>query len=167
MRKVLVTIEDKAFEFQVYREEGRLFIRNGDQAREVDLHRIDSQRYSLLIDGQSHEIGAVRFNGSYRITRGSYTGECRVEDVEVAKMKKKAGISDADALKKITAPMPGLVVSVSCVAGDDIAKNHPLLVMEAMKMENDIKSPAAGKIKTIHVTGGQSVEKGQLLVELE
>ena len=63
--------------------------------------------------------------------------------------------------------MPGLIVAVNCGVGDMAKPGQPLLIMEAMKMENDIKAPVAGTIKKISVTVGQSVDKGQMLVEFE
>jgi biotin carboxyl carrier protein len=65
------------------------------------------------------------------------------------------------------APMPGLVVNVRAKVGDTVKKNQPVVVMEAMKMENVLKAPVDGKIKAVHVSSGQSVEKGEKLVEFE
>ncbi|MCP4567460.1 MAG: biotin/lipoyl-binding protein [FCB group bacterium] len=82
-------------------------------------------------------------------------------------MKKRAGIEDGDKEKRLIAPMPGLIVGINCQAGQSAKRGEPLLIMEAMKMENDIKSPVAGKVKNIAVEVGQIVDKGQLLVEFE
>lgn len=68
---------------------------------------------------------------------------------------------------EIKAPMPGLVLSVSVVAGQEIKKGDSLLVLEAMKMENMLKSATEGVIKKIHAVKGDKVEKNQVLIELE
>lgn len=69
-------------------------------------------------------------------------------------------------LNNIKAPMPGLVVNILVAEGDTIAKGDALLVLEAMKMENIIKSPGEGVIKKININKGQAVEKNQILIEI-
>lgn len=70
-------------------------------------------------------------------------------------------------VKEIKAPMPGLVLEVIAEVGQEVHQGEPLLILEAMKMENVIKSPGDGTVKVIHVAKGTAVEKGLLLVEME
>lgn len=67
----------------------------------------------------------------------------------------------------LLAPMPGLIVQLRVKVGDTIAAGDGLVVMEAMKMENELRAVAAGRVRAVHVTAGAVVEKGALLVELE
>ncbi len=67
----------------------------------------------------------------------------------------------------VKAPMPGLVLEVSVEVGQEVQKGDALLILEAMKMENVIKSAGEGVVKSIHVDQGKAVEKGQLLIEME
>ena len=67
----------------------------------------------------------------------------------------------------LRAPMPGLVVRVAATVGDQVQAGQGLVVMEAMKMENELRATAAGRVKAIHATPGTAVEKGALLIELE
>lgn len=67
----------------------------------------------------------------------------------------------------IKAPMPGLILEISVEVGQEVKENDPLLILEAMKMENSFLSPRDGKIKSIAVTKGNAVDKGQLLIEFE
>jgi len=69
--------------------------------------------------------------------------------------------------KEIKAPMPGLVLSISVVEGQEVKEGDRMLILEAMKMENSLIIHFDGKIKKIAVTAGQPVDKGQVLVELE
>jgi pyruvate carboxylase subunit B len=66
----------------------------------------------------------------------------------------------------LMAPMPGLIVRVAVAVGDEVAAGQGLVVMEAMKMENELRAAAAGTVKAVHAVPGQAVEKGALLVEL-
>jgi pyruvate carboxylase subunit B len=68
---------------------------------------------------------------------------------------------------RVRAQMPGKIVRVMVKAGDEVAKDQPLLVMEAMKMENEIRAPGAGKVAKLAVAEGQAVESGADLVTLE
>lgn len=67
----------------------------------------------------------------------------------------------------VNAPIVGVIMQLKVAVGDTVAVNQVLLVMEAMKMETNIASPVAGKVKAIHVSPGQAVKAGQILVELD
>ena len=67
----------------------------------------------------------------------------------------------------IKAPMPGLILEINVSVGQEVKENDPLLILEAMKMENCFLSPRDGIIKSIAVEKGNAVEKGQLLIEFE
>ena len=66
----------------------------------------------------------------------------------------------------VVAPMPGLIVRVNVAEGDSVQPGQGVVVMEAMKMENELRASAAGTVKAIHVSPGKAVEKGTVLVEL-
>ncbi|MGC2443154.1 biotin/lipoyl-containing protein, partial [Candidatus Binatus sp.] len=67
----------------------------------------------------------------------------------------------------IKSAMPGRVVSVLVAAGDEVKAEQGIIVVEAMKMENEVKSPKAGKVVEVKVVAGQAVEKGQLMIVIE
>jgi biotin carboxyl carrier protein len=69
--------------------------------------------------------------------------------------------------REMRAPMPGKILAVHAVAGDPIARGAVLIVLEAMKMENDLLAPADGRVKSVHVRSGAAVNTGDLLVVLE
>jgi len=167
MKKVQVNIEDKSYQFELRQSNGSLFIRQNGSEHKADLVRLGNNRYSLIIGGRSHEIGVEHLPDGYAISRGARSASFRVEDYELAKIKKAAGIDVSRKIKNLPAPMPGLIVNIQCAPGDEVKKGDPLLVMEAMKMENEIKSPLTGKIKAINVAPRQSVDKGQVMVEFE
>ena len=67
----------------------------------------------------------------------------------------------------VTAPMPGIILSIGVKEGDQVNAGDPILVLEAMKMENEIHAPRAGKIKKLHASVGAEVQSGSPLVEFE
>jgi len=167
MKKVQANIEGKTYLFELSRIDGGLRVKRDDVEHAADLVRLKNNRYSLIIGGRSFEFGVDFALEGYVITSGSRSGNVRVEDYELAQVKKAAGITDTVRIKSVSAPMPGMVVQVHYQPGHQVNKGDPLVVMEAMKMENDIKSPLSGKIRAVRVSAGQSVEKGQVLVEFE
>jgi len=76
-------------------------------------------------------------------------------------------IGSAKKVNDIKAPMPGLILEINVKVGQEIVENDPILILEAMKMENVITAPRDGVIKSISVTKGDAVEKNQLLIEFE
>lgn len=84
-------------------------------------------------------------------------------------MLKSLGMETGASLKvkDVKAPMPGMVLSVIATVGQVVEKDTPLVILEAMKMENVIKSPAAGTVRRINAIQGNAVEKNTVLIEFE
>ncbi|HMA20260.1 MAG TPA: acetyl-CoA carboxylase biotin carboxyl carrier protein subunit, partial [Gemmatimonadaceae bacterium] len=78
-----------------------------------------------------------------------------------------AASSKATGPAPVVAPMPGLIVRVTVAPGDAVQAGQGLVVMEAMKMENELRASAAGTVKAVHASPGKAVEKGTILVELQ
>lgn len=170
MPRYMVNVGGKEFDIRLeYRSEKYFATVDGRQL-EVDNYRLGESRSILLVNGKSLEVD-VRSNGYDTRKTVFMKGQeipVEIEDYSLAQLRKTAGISTAGAVEKtLKAPMPGLVLEVKVKPGDTIAKNQPLLIIEAMKMENIIKAPDAGVVKDIPVKGGASVEKGDILLELE
>jgi biotin carboxyl carrier protein len=127
-------------------------------------------RYSLIIAGKSYEIFARRMHkpdegGSetYEITCGEQRFEVRVEDErEKALGSVKSALDSGEA--QVRAPMPGLVIGVPIEVGASVVHGQTVVVLEAMKMENDLAAPRAGTIKEIKVDQGQTVNQGDILI---
>ena len=121
----------------------------GDEVHRVVVRRGDSRgRYTLSLDGYRYAVEAVdeRTHAIRELSSGAAT---------------PAGPAP------LKAPMPGLVVRVNVAPGEEVVAGQGLIVIEAMKMENELRCLAGGRVKTIHATVGQAVEKGSLLVEIE
>jgi len=170
MAHYLVRVDGKDFEIKLERRvDAYAVIVNG---RKIDVvcHRLGESRSLLLIDDKSHEVD-VRSNGydnSKVVFMKGMEIPVEIEDYNLAQLRKTAGMSSKAAVaRQLKAAMPGLVVQVKVKSGDKVTKGQPLLVLEAMKMENIIKAQGEMTVKTVHVSGGMSVEKGDKLLEFE
>jgi biotin carboxyl carrier protein len=135
-----------------------------------DLVRTGPSTFSLVHNGRSYQVLVLkedRENNTVRLRIGGGTYTVRLQD-EQSRMLHSLGLDKAtQKVREIKAPMPGLVLNVLVKPGDAVKKNDPVLVLEAMKMENVIKAPGEAIVAAIHAEKGKAVEKGQLLVGFE
>jgi pyruvate carboxylase subunit B len=127
--------------------------------------------YSLLLDGESYEVYIEpdpTHAHTWLVTLGRWRFAVQVQTDRERRLAKvtaqKAAHSGAMTIK---APMPGLVRHVSVVVGDEVHEGQRLLVLEAMKMENDIHAPRAGRVQSVQVKPGDTVDGGRVLVVVE
>lgn len=135
----------------------------------MDIVRIRENYYSIICNQQSFSGEVLKVDRRTRtlVVRVNNTRyEVTVKDkFDLLLEKMGMGINNTGRAIAVRAPMPGLIVDMKIGEGDEVKQNEPLLVLEAMKMENVIKSPGAGTVRRIHVSKGESVEKNQILVE--
>lgn len=153
---------------QVYTVEGNTI--NGQEIL-ADVLRLDNRFYHILTNGKGYsiEVAAIdRTAKTMTIKVNGHAYDIAVKDKFDALMEQmgfgKDALSKAADLK---APMPGLVIDVRVQPGDTVKKGDPVIVLEAMKMENVLKSPGDGKVKSVAATKGMSVEKGFILISFE
>ena len=121
----------------------------GDEVHRVIVRRAGGRgRYVLSVDGHRFEVEALDERAR------------TIRDITAA-VAKPSGPAP------IVAPMPGLVVRVNVAVGDVITAGHGAVVMEAMKMENELRAKTGGTVKAVHAEVGMAVEKGAVLVELQ
>jgi biotin carboxyl carrier protein len=123
----------------------------------------------LVIDGRSVVLGLEsQGQGRWGITIGGERWESEVVDQRTRHLRSLAGSADRQrGGGAIRAPMPGLVLRVLVEPGQRVAAGGGVIVLEAMKMENELKAAAAGIVGAVYVRSGEAVEKGQPLVEIE
>jgi acetyl/propionyl-CoA carboxylase alpha subunit len=137
---------------------------------EARIEEVDGTPIVLLIAGGTLHRLAVRRGdgrGRYSIWSESHRFEVEALDERRRAIRDMAGASAENAgPAPLVAPMPGLVVRINVEAGDPIRAGQPLVVMEAMKMENELRSTSDGVVRAIRVRPGEAVEKGTVLIEL-
>jgi biotin carboxyl carrier protein len=143
-----------------------LRLKIGERQFEADVHRVGKSSYSILIDNRSFDFEIVRDGDELVVT--SRGGATRVTLADASRRSSHPGARPAAAGKAmLKAMMPGRVINVLVELGDEVAAQQGLLVVEAMKMENELKAPKAGKVVELKVKPGQTVEKGELLLVVE
>ncbi|HLG65719.1 MAG TPA: biotin/lipoyl-containing protein [Ktedonosporobacter sp.] len=130
--------------------------------------------YSVLIGGTSYEVFARRItkagekdSQTYEILIGGQRFEVKVEDERTRKLAGLARSGAHSGAATVQAPMPGLVVSTPLEAGVPVKQGQTVVVLEAMKMENDLTSPINGTLVEVRVQKGQTVDQGEVLAVIE
>lgn len=149
---------------------GDKYSANGQEV-EFDCKHIGDDKFHLIIDDRSVKaqlLSMDKAKSSFLFLIDGVEIELELEDqydllLDELGMEKGGGAS----VKNIQAPMPGLVLQVNVSVGDEISEDDPLIVLEAMKMENVIKAPKDVKIAAVEVEVGQKVDKGQVLINFE
>jgi acetyl/propionyl-CoA carboxylase alpha subunit len=147
---------------------------------EYDLRQLDKTLFSLILGGKSYLVqqgtpaGNVRKDGNgfaidpVRLGLGGREYVVLIDDERSALLKKFATKSHSGtSAHVIRAPMPGMISRIEVEVGMDVGKGTGLLVLEAMKMENEIRATGGGRIKAIHVQKGTTVEKDQQLITID
>ncbi|HXB20743.1 MAG TPA: biotin/lipoyl-containing protein [Candidatus Solibacter sp.] len=161
-----VTIAGNTHRVELNRgESGWLCKLNG---REFPLDAVSTSEgiLSLLVNGKSYEIKQENTATEASIVVGHQRFSATVRDPRSFRSRRRAD-SGTEGIKKITAPMPGKVVRILAPAGAEVEAGQSVLVIEAMKMQNELKSPKKGKVKKLNVVEGAAVEAGQTLAEVE
>jgi len=124
--------------------------------------------YSLIADGRSYQVHVERTDDGLRMATWRNRFAVQVLTEREWRLEKVAPRqSQAGGRVTIKAPMPGLVKAVSVAQGDQVQTGQRLVVLEAMKMENEITAPSGGHITEVHITAGATVDAGKPLITLE
>jgi len=145
------------------REEHYLVLLDEVQRR-LSLTRLSPAHMSILMDNRSYSVEVEREGGgSYRVSVEGEVFTFSVFDEYMQLAEEEAGSGEAH----ITAPMPGLVARVMVSEGDEVEAGQGLLVLEAMKMQNEIPAPGAGTVVSLPVREGGKVMTGDTLAVIE
>jgi len=140
--------------------------------REIELDRSAAQIavvepgvYSILLDGRSYEARVEQADGRMVVFIDGHRFEIEVRDPR--RWSRQAAAQGVEGRLNLTAPMPGKIVRVLVAEGDTVAAGQGLLVVEAMKMQNELKSPRAGCVVALPAREGATVAAGEVLATIE
>lgn len=137
------------------------------QPVDADAVNITPNTLSVLLDGQTYEVRiSPSPDGVLKLQTGLQEFTAEVADSR-AWRGRRHGALEAQGRQQVVAPMPGKVVRVLVKAGDRVETGQGLLVVEAMKMQNEIRSPKGGTVERLHVKEGQLVNAGEVLAWVE
>ena len=161
-----VTVDGK--EFNLVKDDGKFQV-DGNPA-EADAVRIRGNELHIIRDGKSYTAEVIEFFPKEKKLTLKVNGNEYVVDIKdkLDILLQQMGMTKraAAALGNLAAPMPGKVLRVDVTEGQPLKKGEPVLILEAMKMENTIKSPGNGTVKRVLVKQGDAVEKGTVMVEM-
>lgn len=163
--KYITTIDEHEFAIEIL-EGGRLTL-NGD-AYQVDFDSVDGQPvFSLLLNGRSYEAYVYHNDEGLQVLLHGSLYVAQVEDEREKRLRAAAGGSVVEKGEfHLKAPMPGLVVAVPVGEGSQVTKGDVLVVLESMKMQNELKAPRDGTVARLRVHAGDSVEQKQTLLSV-
>ncbi|NNF84655.1 MAG: acetyl-CoA carboxylase biotin carboxyl carrier protein subunit [Deltaproteobacteria bacterium] len=157
-REVKVTVEEVGVARYQVTGDGKKYL--------VDAHQVQDSVWSILYGANSFEVDVQRRGEDYEVLIG---GDCHKFTLmnEQLKALSRAGGKAAAGKALVTSPMPGKVVKLLVAEGEEVQADQGVIVVEAMKMENELKSAITGKIKEIFVQEGEVVESGTKLLLVE
>lgn len=173
--KYFATIEDRTFEIDIDHH-GRITVDGVELA--ADMKLVGGQHlYSLLLDSDSYEIvldtdaeqpRAAGQRSPYGVMVKGIRYEVKVQDERSRRLALvDRNLRAPEGELAVKAPIPGLVVKVPIVADQEVAEGETLVILEAMKMENELRAPRAGTVHEVRVAPGSQVALGQVLLTLK
>lgn len=148
--------------------------RLGDRARvelagkflEVDVSQLSEGSFSLILEGRSHDVSVTPHAAGYQVVVDGESFQMGLVDPRREGPTASGGTRAAGPMA-VSAPMPGKVVTILAAEGEEVRQGQGLVVVEAMKMQNELSSPRSGRIRAVRVAEGQAVNAGETLVLVE
>lgn len=167
MSEFIVRVNDKTKNITIVNDE---MVKVGKKNFNYDLSEINCNTYLLKLGNIFYEITSTKLNGekySIQLKGNHFETIVRTRLQEKAvKLIEEARASSQQQME-VKAPMPGMILKIKKKSGDEIQKGESIMILEAMKMENDLRAPASGVLKNIDVLEGAAVEKGAILFSIE
>lgn len=162
--KYVTTINKKKFEIEIDKE-GKVLV-NG-QPRDVDFLPLGRSFYSILMNNLSHEVVVEERDEAIEVLLHGrlYNGQV-LDERALLMAQRTGGLPGEGGDASIKSPMPGLIVSVRVEVGEAIKAGQTVVILESMKMQNELKSPRDGIVQKVNVGPGQSVEQNKILVTI-
>ncbi len=165
-----LTLGDEEHELEVEEHDGSFRVRLGDEWYPLELERIgETARYSLLLNHRPYDVFAEEGPQGYHIVIGPR--RFAITTPSLVRGRRAGGPEDLEAPMDagewvLTSPMAGVIREVLVEPGDEVEAQQVIVVIEAMKMQNDLHARRAGTVKAVYASEGQQVEQGTKLVVL-
>lgn len=160
--KYVTVIEDQSYEIEID-QDGAILV--DGELRDVDFLNLGGSLYSIITENKSLEAVIDDDEGKIAVMMGGQLFETQVLDERAMLLvQRRGGLKITSG--EVTAPMPGLIVMVTVALDQIIEQGDTVVILESMKMQNELKSPVAGVVRAIQVETGQAVDKGDMLVEI-
>ncbi len=167
MSKYITTIGEKQYTVELI---DATHVSVNDKIYQIDFVTVSGQPvFSLLLDGGSYqaEVYPGEEDDVMQVLMRGRLYEALVEDEREKRLSSAAGAAAQSGEFVLRAPMPGLVVKIPVEEGAQVQKGDVLLILESMKMQNELKSPREGKVTRLQVKAGDSVEQRQVMLSVE
>jgi biotin carboxyl carrier protein len=162
--KMLALVNEVEHAVTIERQNGHYRVEVDGTVHVVDAHKLEGDFYSFLVADRSYEIAVEVRGDGYQVRHGAAEQWVRLTDPS---RRAREALGGRAGPEEVCSVMPGRVVRVLVNEGDTVERGQGLVVVEAMKMENEIAASKAGRIRSLAVKPGQTVETGALLLVLE
>jgi biotin carboxyl carrier protein len=157
---------EHGLEVEELADAGAFEIRLGGAKVVANLRKVGPASFSIIVGTRSFDLDVIRQGDEFVVSSRSGVTRLTLEDAR-RRLTHSRAAREVSGKVQMRAMMPGRVLSVSVQVGDQVEVHQGVLVIEAMKMENELKSPKAGTVVEVKVAAGQTVEKGELLIVIE
>ncbi len=158
--KYTTILNNELYEVEILKD-GAVLV-NGER-HEVDFLALDESLYSIIQNNRSQDLAIDENQGNYQVLVDGRLYEAQVLDQRTMLMlARKGGLTMGSG--EVTAPMPGLVVEIPVAVGDTVEAGQTVVILESMKMQNELKSPITGVVESIQALAGASVDKNAVLI---
>jgi biotin carboxyl carrier protein len=162
--RISARVGDTIHDVTIERQNGTHVVEVDGERFEVDSRKLEADFYSILIGGRSYEVSVEATRDGYHVRHGATQQLVTLSDPgRKAREERTAALGIAE----ILSDMPGKIVRVLVDEGDTVDEGQGLVVVEAMKMENEVTAPRAGRVDSIEVQPNQTVEGGTRLLTIK
>jgi biotin carboxyl carrier protein len=167
MTRWVATIDGRNTPVDVSGRDGRYRVVVGEQVLEIDARSVADGLYSLLIDGIVHIADVATTDRGARVDVDGSTYLVAIEEYARHLIRTRGGARAPGGRQTITTPLPGKVTHVAVAPGDHVEPGDTIVVIEAMKMENEFRATLGGTVGEVRVASGQAVNAGDVLAVIE
>jgi acetyl-CoA/propionyl-CoA carboxylase biotin carboxyl carrier protein len=162
--KISAKAGERVFSVDVERQDGKYIVDVDGARHEVDAQKLEGDFYTIILENRSFEVSVEHRGDAYHVRHGAAEQSVTFSDPS---RRARDGQAVADGPEEVVSAMPGRVVRILVSEGDVVEPGQGVIVIEAMKMENEITASKGGRVTTIDVADGQSVENGARLLVIE